>query len=156
MLFRSFSFGNLVDGNYVITDSLHSTYANLDFATGTGADSAAEIDVAHFIVKVQDGDDAVNYNKLNYRPSKITLKVYDDEDGNFTTLPLSTLKQWHVSLTRISQNPITVVQSGDTSAISDSTLGAGTYVITQSDSTDRKSTRLNSSHVSEFRMPSSA
>jgi len=129
-----FSFSNLTDGIYTLTDSLNdSTFVPLDVVLGTNADGTQRLDSASVSVTVGDGDDAVNFNLLSYRPSTIKVNVYDDGDGNFGTTNDRELKNWNVKIYRISQNPVTLVDNSDSSEVKDKTLGAGTYVIVQAD-----------------------
>jgi len=128
----SYTFSNLQDGIYVLTDSLHAMYAPLDVVFGTGAENPSRIDSANLQLQVTDGDDAVNYNLLNYRPSTISASVLEDADGKFSTVDWSA-KRWNVKLFRISQTPVTQVANVDSSSFVDMTLGAGTYVIVTAD-----------------------
>jgi len=133
----SYTFSNLQDGIYVLTDSLHSTYAPLDVVFGTGAENPSRVDSGNLQMQVTDGDDAVNYNLLNYRPSTISASVLEDADGKFSTVDWIA-KNWNIKLFRISQTPVTQVASVDTSSFKDMTLGAGTYVIVTADTANPK------------------
>jgi hypothetical protein len=130
----NYSFGSLSDGSYTVTDSLHATYAPLDVSLGSGANSASRVDSSQVLVDVSDGDDALNYNLINYRPSTITARVWEDGDGNFATSNDWSAKNWRVNIYRVSQNPVTLVNSVDTSTLANATLGAGTYAVVIADS----------------------
>ncbi|MEK7264382.1 MAG: T9SS type A sorting domain-containing protein, partial [Bacteroidota bacterium] len=130
----NYAFGSLSDGSYTVTDSLLATYAPLDISLGSGANSASRVDSSQVLVDISDGDDAINYNLINYRPSTITARVWEDGDGNFATSNDWTAKNWRVSIHRISQNPVTLVNSVDTSNLVNATLGAGTYAVVIADS----------------------
>ena len=53
-------------------------------------------------------------------------------------------------------SPITLARAADTPSLGKTCSAEGISTGTSTDSLDRKSTRLNSSHMSESRMPSSA
>ncbi len=129
-----YSFDNLQSGTYLLFDSLKSTYAALGEVVGTGADTAI-VNRYRLEVMLSDGDDAINYDIVDYRPSTISLRIFEDGDGSIFTENDFLSKNWRVNIYRVSQTPVTLVASLDTTDYIDATLGAGKYAIVIADST---------------------
>jgi hypothetical protein len=81
------------------------------------------------------GSIAVYDTFINFHQNTITLRKFQDNDGNFTTTGDRIAKNWHLELHKGSPSG-TIVYDGDTAEVTVSGLGDGIYYAIEADSVD--------------------
>lgn len=122
-----------INGDFTYDSLNPGTYTVRDFPPA-GWNRTVPLSGMYSGIVISGGDAVVDQDFGRFHPNSLTVRKFEDLDGNFATEDDRVLKSWHLQIDNTTATSPVAIASDESGSITSSNLTDGTYTVSEADS----------------------